>query len=721
VAFREAIASKCCDRGTDYPDARRTAISYEREWRIEDTMNVLASVTPCSDCSQFGCDHVSELVAKYAVEKYGMKINAERAKAKQKGSPMQAKDSRTKHWITIGGHPGPDGKHVGGVHVEVEGGSIVKGPSSMIGNSPENPEGGGQQQSQGEPNAPQAPTDVNGGVQPGGEAEEPFNLQPATDTKKDQWAPADYGKGRQETMFHGLNDAPGQGELFGNIDKGAGVDKPTPGKSKREVEAEWARMLEEQHQARKANKRAAAGTGTPKAKTTMASVEKAVAEGKISEDQMPKVVPGKELTPEQQAEQDAKKKDTANAQRRSSREAKRVVIQERQQNAQQIADEYGITVDELKELANDIPNQSEISDAKDAAIDAFTKSTGMKPDDVDKWLDSGKDFTDIPGIDTLAPQIAQEHPELGWGHVAGEQEEAKEDFVPMLQDLILGGKSGESSWYDHINEVANQLQSIRDQQDYDAAAEEDMFLEADSMLNNEDEQLSPEETNEAVGAFRNEDEEGHAIGEKTPRMLLEDQEPTEEGEKPKAEEKPATEKPAPRKPLEEEMAERKAAAAARQQTHEEAEEAKKQAEKQRGADKGEKKPKNVPKGETMTQEELKAYQDAEAAKKAKGAVKKTTVKELKAQAAEKIAKIPPASKSRTKKSLEDAKAKVEKTDPELAKALQGWLESLSDAASPMWDIRNVSAGIKRHHQRVKSSSPNRKTATRLPGGRMIGT
>ena len=38
-----------------------------------------------------------------------------------------------KHWITIGGHPGEGGKHHGGVHVEVEGGTIVKGPDGMEG------------------------------------------------------------------------------------------------------------------------------------------------------------------------------------------------------------------------------------------------------------------------------------------------------------------------------------------------------------------------------------------------------------------------------------------------------------------------------------------------------------------------------------------------------------------------------------------------------------
>jgi hypothetical protein len=243
---------------------------------------------------------------------------------------------------------------------------------------------------------------------------------------------------------------------------------------------------------------------------------------------------------------------------------------------------------------------------------------------------------------------------------------------------------------------------------------------------------------------------------------LEDQAPEEEGRpapksEPKAEGKP-TEKPTPQKTLSEEMADRQ------KQLTEEAHAARKGREKE-----GEKPAPVTPKAKEpetpekplkqtaptrdnslsmgdmkrlekagrlkqgATADEMKAERDKmndeEAA--AKTAKPTRTAKQMKSNAAEKIGRIPAASKARTKKWMEDARTKVEKTDPELAKALSQWIASLADAASPYWDIRNVGHAILRHRSNVghaiqrhrsnigKSSSPTRKNATHLPGGRLL--
>ena len=69
---------------------------------------------------------------------------------------------------------------------------------------------------------------------------------------------------------------------------------------------------------------------------------------------------------------------------------------------------------------------------------------------------------------------------------------------------------------------------------------------------------------------------------------------------------------------------------------------------------------------------------------------------------ERIGRIPPEHKAKTKAAMIAARDRVAKTDPELANAITGLIESLTDAASPFWDIRNVMAAIKRHQNRIEA-------------------
>jgi hypothetical protein len=464
------------------------------------------------------------------------------------------------------------------------------------------------------------------------------------------------------------------------------------------------------------------------------------------------------MTPEEiaakEAEKQAAKKENTKAKRKGTLEAKKALLADRQRIVDELAKQVGVTPAELQEAAEALHNMhggedaKRINAARKAGYEAAVKATGMSA----KQLESYEgDYSTILGFDVAAGRIAEEYPELGLGAATGDEAAHGEtkDYTDSVWDIALAGPPEESDWHDEIQNAADELTRMRDQEEYEAAQEEERFAEIEHSLTHPEE-IDPAEEAEGMEAVRGEADEGHTE-ERTPRTVLEDQAPEEEGRpapksEPKAEGKP-TEKPTPQKTLSEEMADRQ------KQLTEEAHAARKGREKE-----GEKPAPVTPKAKEpetpekplkqtaptrdnslsmgdmkrlekagrlkqgATADEMKAERDKmndeEAA--AKTAKPTRTAKQMKSNAAEKIGRIPAASKARTKKWMEDARTKVEKTDPELAKALSQWIASLADAASPYWDIRNVGHAIQRHRSNIgKSSSPTRKNATHLPGGRLL--
>ena len=873
-------------QGMEYDPAHDRANKREKAWRIERAMNALAECVPCSQCGDYGCDHVAESVGKYCVEKYAMRKRSIAGHGSAHGAENMDK---TKHWITIGGHPGADGKHVGGVHVEVEGGTIVKGPEKMIGNSPDDPEGDngtkplleerhrhldeahknrdiesrndqGQRRKRieeidrdlahrghdvkslptldqhlesqsmqselrrvaeqkrgteydpatGEFSAP-TPEAVGEGrhplappaAPPTAETpkEEPFTLAPTTDTKKDTWVPADHGKETQKTMLS-TGGAPGQQDLFNTegsepergpaeaaapqqpaVQPPAAVDPnavsperaaaqqaslakngPNP-PSLREARIQSAKDYEETFQlgekgessdtsqidndVAEFNKKLAANAGTTNKRTAakyLTDHPEQASTGKVVQEDKPEVVT------ETSRQKGAKKAAATRSQRNQTRlEFAKARNQERDAYAAEEADNLGVSVDDLRKTAEDLHKMlganSELSNTHETAIARFKEMTGKTPEDIDKFEDDGGDFTDEYG--ETARAIAAEFPDLGWGHVSGENEQLEStNFADPLRDLLASGPES-SSWHDFVPMASEKIEEYNTRKAWEDKQKADRFAEMEYAMTHPGE-LSLEDEAAGLAAHRYPDEEGHTQ-EPTPRSVLEDQAPAEEGvEKPKPQEAPdAAEKPAaaPRKTLSEDLAEKAKKAAARQQTPEEAAKAAEAAKRQRGGKK-EKKPagskptmtveeaeaaglsapgreKKKPAGETMSVEEAKAAgvldENGIPVKPSKAPKPKRSLKQMKEQQGEINKTIPAAVKARTKKMMEDHRAKVEKSDPELAKLLGQWIASLADATSPMWDPRNVTAALHRHGQRVKSSSPTRKTATHLPGGRLYGS
>ena len=128
--FREAVHSHLVGGGMGHAEAHSLSSAHEKAWRIQDDLDTIAAKTPCSQCDEPHCEHVAAMVTKYAKEKY---------RHDQHQKDMFGGEQS--HWITIGGQSGEGGKHHGGVHVEVKGGTIIKGPEKMVGNSPDNPVG----------------------------------------------------------------------------------------------------------------------------------------------------------------------------------------------------------------------------------------------------------------------------------------------------------------------------------------------------------------------------------------------------------------------------------------------------------------------------------------------------------------------------------------------------------------------------------------------------
>jgi hypothetical protein len=753
-------------QGEEYDTAHNHANRTEKRKRIEAAMTALADATPCSQCGQKGCDHVAETVAKYAVAKYAMKRRPD-----NKQSSLLGEDDEQTHWITIGGHPGEGGHHVGGVHVEVKAGTIVKGPDKMIGKAPDQAFDKGakpQTQTAGSGQQPPAPPQAPTATQP--PADEPFTLAPPT-APPAKWVPADYGKQKQKTMLS-TGGLPGQMDLLnteGSEPEAAAVAPsvaaPTaPVQTDTELAAAEAKRLEDGYQGMKAARKGA----VPKTdKAAAKGYADLVAQGKF-EGQLP-IATVKEMTPEEiaakEAEKQAAKKENTKAKRKGTLEAKKALLADRQRIVDELAKQVGVTPAELQEAAEALHDMhggedaKRINAARKAGYEAAVKATGMSA----KQLESYEgDYSTILGFDVAAGRIAEEYPELGLGAATGDEAAHGEtkDYTDSVWDIALAGPPEESDWHDEIQNAADELTRMRDQEEYEAAQEEERFAEIEHSLTHPEE-IDPAEEAEGMEAVRGEADEGHTE-ERTPRTVLEDQAPEEEGRpapksEPKAEGKP-TEKPTPQKTLSEEMADRQ------KQLTEEAHAARKGREKE-----GEKPAPVTPKAKEpetpekplkqtaptrdnslsmgdmkrlekagrlkqgATADEMKAERDKmndeEAA--AKTAKPTRTAKQMKSNAAEKIGRIPAASKARTKKWMEDARTKVEKTDPELAKALSQWIASLADAASPYWDIRNVGHAILRHRSNVghaiqrhrsnigKSSSPTRKNATHLPGGRLL--
>lgn len=738
--LHEAVEVHLMQGGMEYDAAHKIANRHERAWRIETAMNALADSMLCSECGETGCDHVCQGVAKFAVEKY-----AKRRQDKQQSILPKDEGESGKHWITIGGHAGPDGKHVGGVHVEVEGGTIIKGPEKMIGKSPDDPLG------EKKPNG-----DLLSGVESQGEYKrqrqveevpgENF-LQP---TPQGRAAPVEAPIEKQGNLLGTepppVNPAtaplPGQQEL--PLESPAEIPAAPPQPSRGEQEAAYTKELEDRYQLE--------GTA-PKTETDAAKA----------------------------------KREGRNAKAREKRQA---AIAHKQQLTKELIGTltgYGVTQDELETRADAIEVQ--YADAKEynrqfAALQAAAKMSpsrraqienaktateadrvGLKRKDTSKRGDASANIDD-----TMIESWASEYPMLGIKPDANGSD---------ILDILDKGPIEIPSHDDMLREAAQDIEAELFNVNEDFAADKinEMFADADAALTEEIEMPSVEEElrwdETRAEEIAQSGETGDYQGQ-TPRHILEEEgREFEEPEAKAAAQKPQEESAAPEGKTPESESERitrrqkelmdqPSETVAESLTTPTAPKAPKPLPKQEVRDRGnlhlaalqsladegitnatpeilEKRIEQM-KAEGGAKKERKAGQRTlspeevehraktkreeiefrEQQRRKTNAEKERVRTEEIAKRKAAIKKIPADAKAKTKQWMQDTHAKVAESDPELAKAIEGWLASLADAASPFWDIRNVAAGIRRHRAATMASNPNMRNPSKaLPGGRLI--
>jgi hypothetical protein len=179
---------------------------------------------------------------------------------------------------------------------------------------------------------------------------------------------------------------------------------------------------------------------------------------------MVKRVERPQQTPEEiAAEEAARKKAAEEAEARRKEGAAEAAKAQREENMQRLtttAEEYGISPDDLSEMAKEVlRDRKEYAQEREAAKSYARKSTGLTLNDVKRMENAGIDYSTVKtrgiAFDAAARVVAREYP-----HILGNPD-GNEDLAAGLWDLLREGVQPLPSIYDPeiLAEAARSMQS----------------------------------------------------------------------------------------------------------------------------------------------------------------------------------------------------------------------------------------------------------------------
>ncbi len=139
---------------------------------------------------------------------------------------------------------------------------------------------------------------------------------------------------------------------------------------------------------------------------------------------------------------------------------RRETIESRFERQYATAADYGIDPKALREAAVDRAEAEAVTArAYNAAYRAVVKATELTPK-VIRALEVGDkghgDLVEYQGLDTKAPMLAREYPELGLQPESAEVEQTK-DYAQALVEVIKRGPQAVPQWHDKLAEVAREM------------------------------------------------------------------------------------------------------------------------------------------------------------------------------------------------------------------------------------------------------------------------
>ena len=137
---------------------------------------------------------------------------------------------------------------------------------------------------------------------------------------------------------------------------------------------------------------------------------------------------------------------------------RRETIESRFEKQYETAADFGIDPKALREAAEERA-EAEAATAREynAAYKAVVKATGLTPA-VIRDRETSEDLAEYKGLDTTAPALAREFPELGLQPESEGAEQTK-DHVQALVELIKQGPRFVPQWHDKLAEVAREMSS----------------------------------------------------------------------------------------------------------------------------------------------------------------------------------------------------------------------------------------------------------------------
>ena len=137
---------------------------------------------------------------------------------------------------------------------------------------------------------------------------------------------------------------------------------------------------------------------------------------------------------------------------------RRETIESRFEKQYETAADFGIDPKALREAAEERA-EAEAATAREynAAYKAVVKATGLTPA-VIRDRETSEDLAEYKGLDTTAPALAREFPELGLQPESEGAEQTK-DHAQALVELIKQGPRFVPQWHDKLAEVAREMSS----------------------------------------------------------------------------------------------------------------------------------------------------------------------------------------------------------------------------------------------------------------------
>ncbi|MCE5269263.1 MAG: hypothetical protein LLG00_15405, partial [Planctomycetaceae bacterium] len=213
-------------------------------------------------------------------------------------------------------------------------------------------------------------------------------------------------------------------------------------------------------------RRRAAKGGVPLSSKEQAEVATQAAELKASNEKLATLLKDREeqLATEREKAAQAEIDRQIEEHHKGISEKRRTTIEGRFERQYAVAHDYGVDPQTLREAATERAD-AEAKEARDynQAYKAVVKATGLTPAvirDIERggFFEGGKpvDINEYKGLDTKAPMLAREYPELGLQAENADALQGK-DYAQDLVDLIKRGPRAVPEWYEKLDEVAREM------------------------------------------------------------------------------------------------------------------------------------------------------------------------------------------------------------------------------------------------------------------------